>query len=139
VCCFEKAEPLRYRSTAKKKHIKWQQRNSADFCYWKVWIKKIQLVFGFGIRLARLIVGERVIVRVRLEIFLSIFCWLIWLQVNLFQNFTDRKHLKRTCFLHAQIKLNKSYYSESCLHWTPRDRTFSFNLNSVQFNKNTIL
>ncbi len=40
-----------------------------------MWIEKIQLVFGFGIRLARLIVGERVIVRVRARVKVGIKVW----------------------------------------------------------------
>ena len=40
-----------------------------------MWIEKIQLVFGFGIRLARLIVGERVIVRVRARVKVGIRVW----------------------------------------------------------------
>ncbi len=40
-----------------------------------MWIKKFQLVFGFGLRLARLIVGVRVIVMVRARVKVEIRVW----------------------------------------------------------------
>jgi hypothetical protein len=52
-----------------------------------VWIKKIQLVFGFALRLARLIVGVRVIVRVRARAKVGIRVWVkdrarVWVRVG---------------------------------------------------------